>query len=99
MPLHQTKAYAQWNAFVKANQIDASKVKIENVGFPVREPLLAQGKVHAITGFSFSSYINLKSKGVAEDDMPLILMREHGLTCTATSSSSTRISPRRTPTR
>ena len=29
--------------------------------------LLAQGKVHAITGFSFSSYINLKSKGVAED--------------------------------
>tara|TARA_B100000676_G_scaffold313177_1_gene391993 strand:- start:366 stop:1367 length:1002 start_codon:yes stop_codon:yes gene_type:complete len=72
-------AYAQWNAFVKANQIDASKVKIENVGFPVREPLLAQGKVHAITGFSFSSYINLKSKGVAEDDISLILMREHGL--------------------
>jgi len=72
-------AYAQWDAFVKANNIDASKVKIENVGFPVREPMLAQGKVDAITGFSFSSYINLKSKGVGEEDISLILMRDYGL--------------------
>jgi NitT/TauT family transport system substrate-binding protein len=72
-------AYAQWKAFVKANNIDASKVTIENVGFPVREPMLAQGKVDAITGFSFSSYINLKSKGVGADDISLILMRDHGL--------------------
>lgn len=72
-------AYAQWKAFVKANNIDASKVKIENVGFPVREPMLAQGKVQAITGFSFSSFINLKSKGVPEDDISVILMAENGL--------------------
>ena len=31
-------AYAQWPIFVQANGIDASKVTIENVGFPVREP-------------------------------------------------------------
>jgi NitT/TauT family transport system substrate-binding protein len=37
-------AYAQWNAFVEANGIDASTVTIENVGFPVREPMLAQGR-------------------------------------------------------
>ena len=72
-------AYAQWKAFVKANGIDASKVTIENVGFPVREPMLAAGKVDAITGYSFSSYINLKAKGVGEEDISLILMREHGL--------------------
>ena len=72
-------AYAQWKAFVKANGIDASKVTIENVGFPVREPMLAAGKVDAITGYSFSSYINLKAKGVGEDDISLILMRDHGL--------------------
>ena len=29
-------AYAQWPIFVNANKIDASKVKIENLGFPVR---------------------------------------------------------------
>ena len=72
-------AYAQWKAFVKANDIDASKVTVENVGFPVREPMLAAGKVDAITGYSFSSYINLKSKGVGADDISLILMRDHGL--------------------
>jgi len=44
-------AYAQWPIFVQANKIDASKVKIENIGFPVREPMLAQGKVDAIAGF------------------------------------------------
>ena len=72
-------AYAQWKSFVKANNINASKVKIENVGFPVREPMLASGKVQAITGFSFSSYINLASKGVSEDDISLMLMADYGL--------------------
>ena len=72
-------AYAQWKAFVKANDIDASRVTIENVGFPVREPMLAAGKVDAITGYSFSSFINLKAKGVGEEDITLILMRDHGL--------------------
>ena len=72
-------AYAQWKAFVKANGIDASRVTIENVGFPVREPMLAAGKVDAITGYSFSSFINLKAKGVGEEDISLILMRDHGL--------------------
>ena len=72
-------AFAQWKSFVLANGIDASKVTIENVGFPVREPMLAQGKVHAITGFSFSSYINLKSKGVPASDISLMLMTENGL--------------------
>ncbi len=72
-------AYAQWNAFVKANGIDASAVTIENVGFPVREPMLAQGKVDAITGYAFSSFINLKANGVPEDDISVLLMRDHGL--------------------
>src|SRR5215470_7435285 len=57
-------AFAQWKAFVKENGIDESKVKIENVGFPVREPMLAEGKVDAITGFSFSMYYNLLQKGI-----------------------------------
>ncbi len=72
-------AYAQWKAFVKANDIDASQVTIENVGFPVREPMLAQGKVHAITGYAFSSFINLKANAVPEDDISVLLMRNHGL--------------------
>lgn len=72
-------AYAQWPIFVQANGIDADSVTIDNVGFPVREPMLAQGDVDAITGFSFSSYINLKSKGTPEDDIVVMLMSDYGV--------------------
>ncbi len=72
-------AFAQWKIFVQANNIDASKVKIENVGFPVREPMLAAGQVDAITGFSFSSFINLKDRGVPVDDITVLLMADYGV--------------------
>ena len=72
-------AFAQWKAFVKENGIDASKVKIENIGFPVREPMLADGKVHAITGFSFSMHYNLMQKGLKPEDIKILLMADHGL--------------------
>jgi NitT/TauT family transport system substrate-binding protein len=72
-------AYAQWKIFTQANGIDPSKVTIENVGFPVREPMLAAGQVDAITGFSFSSYINLKDRGVPADDITVMLMADHGV--------------------
>jgi len=72
-------AFAQWKIFVQANGIDASKVTIENVGFPVREPMLAAGQVDAITGFSFSSYINLKDRGVQVDDIVVMLMADYGV--------------------
>jgi NitT/TauT family transport system substrate-binding protein len=72
-------AYAQWPIFIKVNGVDGSKVKIENVGFPVREPMLATGKVDAITGFSFSSFMNLKANNVAAEDISVMLMRDFGL--------------------
>ncbi len=72
-------AYAQWKAFVKENGIDDAKVKIENIGFPVREPMLVAGEVDAITGYSFSSFLNLKSKGIAADQIRVFLMSDHGL--------------------
>ncbi len=72
-------AWAQWPIFVQANKIDAAKVKVENIGFPVREPMLAQGRVDAITGFWFSSYMNLKANGVAADDIVVLLMRDFGV--------------------
>ncbi len=72
-------AYANWPVFVAENSIQAESVTIENVGFPVREPMLAQGKVDAITGYSFSSFINLKSKGVEADDISVMLMTDFGV--------------------
>lgn len=72
-------AFAQWPAFTSVADIDASKVTIESVGFPVREPMLAQGQVDGIFGFAFSSVLNLKAQGVPEDDISVIMMAENGL--------------------
>ncbi len=72
-------AFAQWDAFVDANDIDADAVTIDNIGFPVREPMLAGGDVDAITGFSFSSHFNLISAGAEPDDIVIMLLADHGL--------------------
>ena len=72
-------AWAQLPSFAKANNIDIGKIKVEPVGFPTREPMLAEGKVDSVTGFSFSSYLNLVRLGVPENDISTILMADHGL--------------------
>lgn len=71
--------FAQWPVFVQANGIDATKVTIEHMGFPVREPMLAAGQVDAVTGFAFTSYITVKDRGVPVDDIVLIKMSDYGV--------------------
>jgi NitT/TauT family transport system substrate-binding protein len=71
--------FAQWPIFAKVNGIDTAKVTIENVGLPVREPMLAAGEVDAVTGYSFVSYIDLKDGGVPPDDIAVLLMADYGL--------------------
>ena len=41
--------------------------------------MLAEGNVAAVTGFSFSSFLNLVRLGVPEDDISTILMADYGL--------------------
>ncbi len=72
-------AYAQWPIFKTVNKLDDSKMRFENVGFPVREPMLASGEVDAIFGFANSSYINLKSRGVPEADIVVLHMYDYGV--------------------
>jgi len=72
-------AYAQWQSFVQSSGIDADAVVIQDVSFPEREAKLADGEVDAVTGFSFSSLISLKAKGVPPSDISLMLMSDFGL--------------------
>jgi NitT/TauT family transport system substrate-binding protein len=72
-------AFTQWPMFIQANGVDAGKVKIERIGVPVREPMLQNGQVDAVTGLSYSSYVNLKSMGVPNDDLVLMLMADYGV--------------------
>jgi NitT/TauT family transport system substrate-binding protein len=70
-------AFAQWKLFTQVNGIDASKVALLNVGFPVREPLLQNGQVDAIIGYSYAMLPNLKSMNVPAADIVPILMADH----------------------
>lgn len=72
-------AYAQWPIFVQTTGIDASKVTIENVGFPVREPMMVSGAVDAITGFSFSTYLSVRKKLSDPDDATVFMMSDYGV--------------------
>lgn len=72
-------AWAQFPAFATANNLDVDKITVEPVGFPTREPMLAEGNVAAVTGFSFSSFLNLVRLGVPEEDISTILMADYGL--------------------
>ncbi len=74
-------AFAQWPVFKAINDIDEKdwKMRFEAVGFPVREPMLAQGEVDAVFGFAMTSYVNLKARGVPADDIVVMLMSDHGL--------------------
>jgi NitT/TauT family transport system substrate-binding protein len=72
-------AFAQWPIFKAVNKLDESAMKLENVGFPVREPMLASGEVDAVFGFANSSYINIKSRGVPVEDITVMLMSDYGV--------------------
>lgn len=72
-------AWAQFPAFASANGLDVAAITVEPVGFPTREPMLAEGRVDAVTGFSFSVFLNLKRLGVPPEDISVILMADHGV--------------------
>ena len=72
-------AWAQFPIFAAENDLDMSKITVEPVGFPTREPMLAEGKVAAVTGFSFSSTLNLKRLGVPLEDQTVLLMSNYGV--------------------
>jgi NitT/TauT family transport system substrate-binding protein len=72
-------AWAQFPIFAAENDLDVSAITVEPVGFPTREPMLAEGNVAAITGFSFTSYLNAARLGVPEDDLVTLLMADYGV--------------------
>lgn len=72
-------AWAQFPIFAAENDLDMDKITVEPVGFPTREPMLAEGKVDAVTGFNFSSFLNLVRLGVPEDDISTIMMSDYGV--------------------
>ncbi|MFA5582337.1 MAG: ABC transporter substrate-binding protein [Paracoccaceae bacterium] len=72
-------AWAQFPIFAAESGLDLAAINVEPVGFPTREPMLAEGRVDAIAGFSFSASLNLIRLGVPADDLSILLMADHGV--------------------
>lgn len=63
--------------FQRANNIaNASWVTMDP---PLRETMLARGDVDAITGFSFTSLLNLEARGVKLEDVVVMPYAQHGV--------------------
>lgn len=73
-------AFAQWPLFKALTGIDESRIRIETIGFAVREPMLASGEVDAVFGFGPAVLAGMKARGVPADDLVVLNMADHGLT-------------------
>jgi NitT/TauT family transport system substrate-binding protein len=64
--------------FAKLNGLDLTKVKVENMDPALRESLLAKGAVDVITGQFFRSVIDLRARGVKDEDIGSFMYSDHG---------------------
>lgn len=63
--------------FQKANHI--ANVTWVSMDPPLRETMLARGEVDAITGFSFTSLLNLEARGVKPQDVVTFMYPQYGV--------------------
>jgi NitT/TauT family transport system substrate-binding protein len=65
--------------FAKANGLDASKFKWQSMDPPLRETMLARGEVDGITGFYFTSLLNLNARGVKDEEVTAFKYPDYGV--------------------
>ncbi|XGA69666.1 ABC transporter substrate-binding protein [Duganella sp. BuS-21] len=65
--------------FAKANQLDVAKSTWVSMDPPLRETMLLRGDVDAITGFTFTSLLNLNARGVKDVDVVLMQYPNYGV--------------------
>ncbi|MDR0226860.1 MAG: ABC transporter substrate-binding protein [Burkholderiaceae bacterium] len=63
--------------FAKANQVGG--VQWTAMDPPLRETMLVRGDVDAITGFTFTSLLNLEARGIKPADVVVMPYAEHGV--------------------
>ena len=63
--------------FAKANNI--SGVQWTSMDPPLRETMLVRGDIEAITGFSFTSLLNLEARGVKTEDIVVLPYPSYGV--------------------
>ena len=71
--------YRAWGIFAAANDLEADAVEWQNVDPTLRETLLTRGDVDAITGFVFTSLLNLEARGMSEEELTIMPFPEYGV--------------------
>lgn len=77
-------------AFARAVGFDPASVRWLSVAPPLREPMLAQGRANAITGFITSGIFSLRGLGIPDQDIVTFRYNEYGADFYATSLLTTR---------
>lgn len=65
--------------FAKANGLDVTKANWVSMDPPLRETMLVKGDVDAITGFYFTSLLNLNARGVKDEDVIVMPFPNYGV--------------------
>ena len=65
--------------FVKANKLDGGKIQWTAMDPPLRETMLVKGDVDAITGFYFTSLLNLNARGIKDEDVEVLMYPKYGV--------------------
>ncbi len=72
-----TSTVQQWPVFARLNDVDQTKVTLENIAIPVRIPMLAAGQLDAALGYAFRLFIDLKDRGVPVGDIVQLQMPDY----------------------
>ncbi|MGE0312485.1 MAG: ABC transporter substrate-binding protein [Lautropia sp.] len=65
--------------FAAANGLDEKGITWTSMDPPLRETMLARGDVDAITGFTFTSLLNLNARGVKDEDIVILPYPQYGV--------------------
>ena len=68
-----------FDAFARVNGFDPTKIKTETVTGALRETMLVRGDVDAITGFTFTSLLNIEARGVKAEDVVVLPYPQYGV--------------------
>jgi NitT/TauT family transport system substrate-binding protein len=72
-------AFKMFPAFIDATKINAGTIKWEHMAPNLREAMLIQGKVDAITANEQTAWSSLSTAGIKDDDMIFIRFSEQGV--------------------
>ncbi len=65
--------------FAKANGLQAQSFNWQAMDPTLRETMLTRGDLDAITGFSFTSILNLNARGVKDEDIVVLPYPQFGV--------------------